>query len=401
MVAATEWAGRDAAVAGAAPGRPRPPRGAPWSARAGPRPCAPPRGCPRCCATQPGRWTTGWKVPQLSPRCAARPDAELILAQQAATLGGGALELGGAGTGAGAGTGTGPLPRALAPGLRALTPAGLALAASAELQAFTRARSQQRVQASGESMGVDLGTVEGVSAASWHAWAREQAWAGFAGVQASGPTAQVAGDAVGLFELAHPGAVGRAVATGEGFAALRAFVAGALEAHAAGRLVPRPDALARGWAEVFPALDEAGRRLGELPGFAPAQWTALGLVSTMTKPVDPASEAADEGDAVRGPDRESTELPEEPGDLLEQGWEETSHPEARARGHRTFVNPETGEEIRFDEGVLGRSGWAGLDHYHGPNPDRTGRGDANLDADSNPVPRGSDASHIPPGARIR
>ena len=262
---------------------------APWAAEAPTRRALERAGGAEALRAAPGlamvlrdaAWTVGSDVGGVTAQPAVvrgAPDAELILAQQAATLDGGALELGG--------TGTGPLPRALAPGLPALTPAGLALAASAELQAFTRAQSQQRVQASAQSMGVDPGTMEGVSAASWHAWAREQAWAGFAGVEPSGPTAQVAGDAVGLFELAHPGAVGRAVATGEGFAALRAFVAGALEAHAAGRLVPRPDALARGWAEVFPALDEAGRRLGELPGFLPPRLDEI-LAQEGFAPADP------------------------------------------------------------------------------------------------------------------
>ena len=287
MVAATEWAGRDAAAAGAVP----------WTAEAPMRRALERAGGAEALRAAPGlamvlrdaAWTVGSNVGGVTAQPAVvrgAPEAELILAQQAATLGGGALELGGAGTGAGAGTGMGPLPRALAPGLRALTPAGLALAASAELQAFTRARSQERVQASAEVMGVDLGTAEGVSAASWHAWGREQAWAGFAGVEPSGPTAHVAGDAVGLFELAHPGAVGRAVATGEGFAELRAFVAGALEAHAAGRLMPTPDALAEGWAEVFPALDEAGRRLGELPGFLPPRLDEI-LAQEGFAPADP------------------------------------------------------------------------------------------------------------------
>ena len=89
-------------------------------------------------------------------------------------------------------------------------------------------------------------------------------------------------------------------------------------------------------------------------------------------------------------------LPKNPDELLEQGYQETSHPEAAAAGHRSFENPETGDTLRFDKGKPGRPGHAGTDHYHRPNPNATGKEDAYLDAEGNPVPDGSGPSHLYP-----
>lgn len=88
-------------------------------------------------------------------------------------------------------------------------------------------------------------------------------------------------------------------------------------------------------------------------------------------------------------------FPKDPNDLLAEGWVETTHPSAAAAGHRTFKNPETGAEIRWDKGEPGERGFAADDHYHWLNPDKT-RGAENLDQNGNPVRRGSDSSHIPP-----
>jgi hypothetical protein len=52
--------------------------------------------------------------------------------------------------------------------------------------------------------------------------------------------------------------------------------------------------------------------------------------------------------------------------------------------------------LRFDKGKEGKPGHEGKDHYHRENPDATGKGDAYLDKFGNPVPRGSDASHLYP-----
>lgn len=89
-------------------------------------------------------------------------------------------------------------------------------------------------------------------------------------------------------------------------------------------------------------------------------------------------------------------LPANPDDLLAQGWTETSHPAAAARGRRTFADPEAGRTIEFDKGRLGESGFRARDHYHVPNPAATGKRDAYLDKDGRPVPDGSTPSHIYP-----
>jgi hypothetical protein len=52
-------------------------------------------------------------------------------------------------------------------------------------------------------------------------------------------------------------------------AAPKAVIGAALNAYAAGRLVPTEGDLAQGWVEVFPELTEDERRLGQLPGFTP------------------------------------------------------------------------------------------------------------------------------------
>jgi hypothetical protein len=55
----------------------------------------------------------------------------------------------------------------------------------------------------------------------------------------------------------------------EDLSALKAVIGAALNAYAAGRLVPTEGDLAQGWVEVFPELTEDERRLGQLPGFTP------------------------------------------------------------------------------------------------------------------------------------
>ena len=89
-------------------------------------------------------------------------------------------------------------------------------------------------------------------------------------------------------------------------------------------------------------------------------------------------------------------LPAKPDDLLKQGWKEISHPEAEKLGHRKFKNPKTGEIVRFDQGRPGKPGFEGQDHYHHFNPNKTSTRDENLDANGNPVARGSRAPHILP-----
>lgn len=89
-------------------------------------------------------------------------------------------------------------------------------------------------------------------------------------------------------------------------------------------------------------------------------------------------------------------LPANPDELLKRpGWKETTHPNARKKGHRSFENQQTGEKLRYDQGKSGETGHRGHDHYHKPNPNNTnGRHDKYLDGKGNPVPDESDASHI-------
>lgn len=92
-----------------------------------------------------------------------------------------------------------------------------------------------------------------------------------------------------------------------------------------------------------------------------------------------------------------TPLPENPDDLLRNGYAETTHPNAAAAGHRTFENSTTGDKVRFDKGKPNETGFKGRDHYHRANPNRTGKEDALLDKDGNPVAKGSAESHLLPG----
>lgn len=87
-------------------------------------------------------------------------------------------------------------------------------------------------------------------------------------------------------------------------------------------------------------------------------------------------------------------LPKDPDDLEDQGYEETSHPDAAKHGHRSFENKDTGDKVRHDEGKPGQPGHEGQDHYHRYNPDSTGKGDQYLDKSGKATPRGSDASHL-------
>lgn len=94
---------------------------------------------------------------------------------------------------------------------------------------------------------------------------------------------------------------------------------------------------------------------------------------------------------------EIPDLPTNPDDLLQQGWEEITHPDAAAEGHRTFKNKETGLIIRADKGEPGQPGDRGRDHYHIENPNTTSKRDEYLDKNGRPVGRGSKPSHVLPG----
>jgi hypothetical protein len=76
--------------------------------------------------------------------------------------------------------------------------------------------------------------------------------------------------------------------------------------------------------------------------------------------------------------------------LVEQGWKDVTDPRDKS-GNKTYVNPKTGEKVRYDEGKGKNKG-----HYHRYNPDSTGPNDRYLDKNGNPVRDGSKPSHLYP-----
>ena len=90
-------------------------------------------------------------------------------------------------------------------------------------------------------------------------------------------------------------------------------------------------------------------------------------------------------------------LPKDPEDLVRAGWKDVTDPRMRANTKsREFLDPATGQKVRFDPGKPGAPGFEGKDHYHVYNPNSTGKGDFYLDKGGNPVPKGSGPSHILP-----
>lgn len=89
-------------------------------------------------------------------------------------------------------------------------------------------------------------------------------------------------------------------------------------------------------------------------------------------------------------------FPKNPFKLLNRGWEDITHPNAKGSGHMELKETSTGLKIGFDKGRPGESGFRGKDHYHIFNPDATGNHNLYLDKDGNPVKKGSAKSHILP-----
>ena len=93
----------------------------------------------------------------------------------------------------------------------------------------------------------------------------------------------------------------------------------------------------------------------------------------------------------------ASSLPTNPSYLLKDGWVETTNPEqAKHSNSREFKEEDTGLRIRFDKGVQGRTGFAGIDHYHIRNPSATGNGNLYIDSEGNPIRKGHRKSHILP-----
>jgi hypothetical protein len=82
-------------------------------------------------------------------------------------------------------------------------------------------------------------------------------------------------------------------------------------------------------------------------------------------------------------------------DKLGPDWKDTTNPKNQTGNYRQFENSKTGDKIEFDKGQPGKPGWRGQDHYHRFNPKSTGDNDKYLDSKGNPVPKGSEASHLP------
>jgi hypothetical protein len=82
--------------------------------------------------------------------------------------------------------------------------------------------------------------------------------------------------------------------------------------------------------------------------------------------------------------------------LNDPNLEDISHPEAREKGHHKFKDKRTDEIVEYDEAKSGETGHKGHNHYHRPNPNKTGKKDWYLDSEGNPVPDGSEPSHLYP-----
>lgn len=149
----------------------------------------------------------------------------------------------------------------------------------------------------------------------------------------------------------------------------------------------------------------------------PPGWIVLGVLGVATIAVTAAaiisaSNDADESLSEGEPDgvthcpEQDTETdesattprdyPANPDDLPSEGYDEISHPEAAKNGVRRFRDRKTGDEIEFHKGKSGEPGWGGRDHWHRFNPNATSRKDAMLDRNGQPVPKGSNPSHLEP-----
>lgn len=90
-----------------------------------------------------------------------------------------------------------------------------------------------------------------------------------------------------------------------------------------------------------------------------------------------------------------SKLPVNPKTLLNNGWKETTHPNAAKTGkHLEFTQNKTNLVVKFDKGDPNENGFKSKDHYHVVNPNATGNKDLYLDKNGKPTKKGSKASHI-------
>jgi RHS repeat-associated protein len=82
--------------------------------------------------------------------------------------------------------------------------------------------------------------------------------------------------------------------------------------------------------------------------------------------------------------------------LNDPNLEDISHPEGKKEGRYKFRDKQTGEIIEYDQAQTEKPGHKAHDHYHRPNPNATGKENYYLDSNGNPVPKGSESSHLYP-----
>lgn len=223
-------------------------------------------------------------------------------------------------------------------GLRALTGVGAALLASDALQDWTEAMRDQRVDAAGARLGVDVTSLEGRLAATAYALVQEGISSGGYPVLPKTPEfARIGAEAAALYELMNPGSILETGVCGDPLKqrALQDFIEAAGAAFARGSLRLQEGELAQGWVEVFLELTEDERRFGQLPGFTPErieQWLEAYPIEELGLPNHTGSPIPDNpADTII-----STPIPEETGSNIvvmenPHSIDNVSIPEDRAR----------------------------------------------------------------------
>ncbi|MDO7907659.1 WXG100 family type VII secretion target [Paenibacillus sp. JX-17] len=132
------------------------------------------------------------------------------------------------------------------------------------------------------------------------------------------------------------------------------------------------------------------------PGFGLRSPSSVGRYGRVNVP-KPWAESKGKGKGKGNVKFSPNNLPKDPQELIKNGWEDvTPKGMAKNTASREFIDPETGMKVRFDPGKPGANGFEGKDHYHVTNPNGTTKADYYLDANGNPVAKGSKASHIVP-----
>lgn len=91
-------------------------------------------------------------------------------------------------------------------------------------------------------------------------------------------------------------------------------------------------------------------------------------------------------------------LPEDPNELIKQGWKDVTHPDKK-KNHNgsTYFNEKTKQKVNFDYGDDKLTGYKRKNHYHWKNNSFTSKKiDYYYDKYGNVCGKGSDNSHILP-----